>query len=209
MARKKKYDYFEAFEEQAKLVVEEAKLLASVIDEFTSADGIKAVLPQAHEIENNGDMLNHRTYNAIAADFVTPIDREDLISISSSLDDIIDELEATMISFYMMNVHQMHPTCVELARLLIDASHALLAAIREFRNFKKSESFRGAIAKVNDCEEAADFAYMEGMHQLFSEENPEGVHVLKWSRIFNQMEDACDAIEHVGDVLETVLLKES
>lgn len=209
MARKKKYDYFAAFEEQAKAVVEEAELLVEVIENFTTADDIKAVLPKAHEIENNGDQLNHRTYNAIAADFVTPIDREDLIDISSSLDEIIDELEATVILFYMMDIQKIHSSCPIFARYLVDASHALLTAIQEFPNFKKSETFRGAIAKVNDCEEAADNAYTEVIHQLFAEEKDNAVYVLAWSRIFDQMEDCCDAIEHVGDVLETVLLKES
>ena len=50
MARKKKYDYFKTFEEQAKTVIEEAELLVEVIENFSSADDIKAVLPKAHEI---------------------------------------------------------------------------------------------------------------------------------------------------------------
>ena len=116
MARKKKYDYFKTFEEQAKTVIEEAELLVEVIENFSSADDIKAVLPKAHEIENRGDQLNHENYNAVAVDFVTPIDREDLIDISSSLDSIIDQMEETIMEFYMLHIHSMHESCLEFAR---------------------------------------------------------------------------------------------
>ena len=209
MARKKKHDYFAAFEEQAKLIISEAELLVDTIENFTSAEGIKAVLPKAHEIENRGDQLNHENYNAVAADFVTPIDREDLIEISSSLDDIVDELESTLIEFYMLDISKMHEDCLELARYLLEASRALLIAIKDFSNFKKSETFRGAIAKVNDCEEAADEAYLRIMHDMYSKRDADPIEVLVWTRIFDQLEDCCDACEHVADVLETVMVKDS
>ena len=209
MARKKKYDYFKTFEEQAKTVIEEAELLVEVIENFSSADDIKAVLPKAHEIENRGDQPNHENYNAVAVDFVTPIDREDLIDISSSLDSIIDQMEETIMEFYMLHIHSMHESCLEFARYVLEASRALLIAVQDFQNYKKSATFRGAIAKVNDCEEAADEAYLRIMHKMYSADNPDPIYVLVWTRIFDQLEECCDGCEHVADALETVMLKDS
>lgn len=209
MAHKKKYDYFAAFNDQTKIALKEAKMLASVIDGYDNAESLGDVLEKAHEIENEGDEANHKTFAAIAVDFITPFDREEILDISNSLDDIIDQLESTIRLFYMMDVHTVHPGCEDLLECIIDSLEALDIAQEEFADFKKSKKFREAVRKVNNLEEHADDVYMETMRSLFFEESEDPIHVMKWSRIFDKLEDCCDACEHVCDVMESVLLKNS
>ena len=209
MARKKKYNYFEAFGKQAELVVEEAEILVDLIKTYREIDDMGPILAKAHEIETAGDYVNHDTYNAIATDFVTPIDRDDLVDISSSLDNIIDELENTIQLFWIMDVHQMHERCLEfIEEMLLKACCSLREAINELPDYKKSEKFGEAIKAVNDWEEVADQAYMEIMHDLFAGEKNEPLYVVRWVRIFDKLESCCDACEHVSDVMETVVLKD-
>ena len=209
MARKKKYNYFSAFKEQADIALQEAKLLSRMIEDYENAESLTEILAEAHELEHAGDKLNHQTYEAIAIDFITPFDREDIIDISSSLDDIVDQLESTMRLFYMLDVHVVHPSCKGLLDCIIGSLEALQSAQNQFADFKKNKKFRNAAREVNDFEEHADDVYMETMRSLFSEESDDPIHVIKWARIFDKLEDCCDACEHVCDVMESVILKVS
>ncbi len=211
MARKKKYNYFSAFEEQTTIALQEADLLHQVLSEYDKAETLASsdILDRAHEIENEGDKVNHRTYKALATDFITPFDREDIIDISSSLDNIIDQLESTLRLVYMMDVHVVHDSAHALVDCIINSLKALLVLEKEFPNFKKSGKFKHAVEDVNSYEEQADDVYMHSMRHLFANESDDPIHVIKWSRIFDKLEDCCDACEHVCDVMETVILKNS
>ena len=207
MARKDKHDYFAAFQKQAELALEEANLLIQVIEEFTTADAVQDIMPKAHEIENVGDEINHQNFQAIAVDFITPIDRDDVLSISQSLDEVIDEIEDVIQEFYIMNIHFMHHDALELAQLIQKSCEALVAATKEFPNFKKSPAFKQAIIDANSVEEAADALYAKLIRDLHTIDADNPMRVLIWSRIFYKMELCTDVAEHVADVMNSVLLK--
>ena len=80
---KRKYDYFTGFERQVELACIEAKLLTEAIRSFDSSKGFEALLVDAHGIEHEGDEVTHTIFTAIATDFITPIEREDIVSLCS------------------------------------------------------------------------------------------------------------------------------
>ena len=209
MARKKKFIYFDAFNDQFNVALQEADLLVEILDNYVSAESIADILDNAHEIECAGDSIKHKTYEAIAVDFFTPFDREDILDITSSLDDITDELESAVRMLYMLDVHVVHPSCKKLAEYTIECLKALRAASKELPDFKRSKKFRHAMEKDNDFEERADNVYLESMRGLFADESDDPIHVIKWSRIFDKLEDCCDACGHVCDVMGSVVLKNS
>ena len=77
-----KFDYFDSFIEQTEVCLEEADLLLKTVEEFTTAEAVKEICERAHEIEHRGDLINHAIYNSIATDFITPIERDDLLAIA-------------------------------------------------------------------------------------------------------------------------------
>ena len=80
--RHHKYDYFSAFESLSELAVDEADLLIKAIEDFSTADALKETMEKAHAIEHKGDDINHDIFRNVATDFITPIDREDIIEAS-------------------------------------------------------------------------------------------------------------------------------
>lgn len=209
MARKARYDYFKAFENQVDIALAEADLLIEVIENFTTAEAVSELLPRAHELEHQGDQINHDTYTALAVDFITPIDRDDIIQIAQLLDDIIDYIEDVIRMFYVMDVHFMHHDIVAVAHLIKKSCEALKVAMREFKNFKKSATFKRVLVEVNDYEEQADHLYDEMLHKLYTVDADNPMRVIVWSRIFSKMEKCSDACEHVADTMSSVLLKNS
>lgn len=210
MSRKsKKLNYFEAFEKQAFLASEEAALLIDIIENFTTAEAIKDVMPKAHEIENKGDDIGHEIFTAIATDFITPIEREDIISLTQFLDDILDYTEDVIQRFYMYDIESMHPKALEFAKIIKKSCKVLSASMKDFQNFKKSKKFKELVIQINSYEEDADDLYVEIVRELHTTKKDDPLYVLTWMEIFSRMEKVTDACEHAADTMRSIALKNS
>lgn len=207
VGKKQKFDYFEAFERLSVLAVQESELLIETIENFESAEQLKSVMDRAHEIEHSGDLINHDIFQNVATDFITPIDREDIISMAQSLDDIIDYVEDVMQRFYMYDVHFMHKDALDFAHLIRQGCKALNKAMEDFQNFKKSKKFKALIVDINTYEEEADALLMRVIHDLHTVDRDNPMRVLVWSQIFSRLEKCSDSTEHAADVMSTILLK--
>ena len=207
MAKKAKFDYFDAFEEQVDIAAEEADILIEAIENFTSAEDLRETLTKAHEIEHRGDEVNHQIRVNVAADFITPIERADILELAQDLDDVTDMIEGVLQRFYMFDVHFMHPQAIEFARIIRKSLKALRKSMDTFREFKKVKKIRAMVADVNDLEEQADDLYVEAIRQLYTEEAENAVRVEVWSRLFDRLEATVDACETVADTMSTILLK--
>ncbi|MBE6463767.1 MAG: DUF47 family protein [Eggerthellaceae bacterium] len=209
MAKKDKFDYFNAFEQLTHLAVEEADLLIQAIEEYTTPDNLLPHVTKAHELEHRGDVINHEIFTNIATDFITPLEREDLVGITQNLDNVLDYLEDVFQCFYMYDIQFMQEDALDFAKLIKNSCEALDTAMGNFRNFKKNRMYREYIVNVNDYEEEADQLYLQTIRKLFKtyRDKPLVAHV--WADIFNRMEKCSDATEHVADVMSTVYLKNS
>ncbi len=208
MAKKhKEFDYFDAFERQAQYACDEVELLIETITEFKAAEDIKEVMPRAHKIENEADLVSHDIHKAVAHDFITPFDREDIISLAKKLDDITDSVEAVIQRFYMYDVHFMHDDALEFAQAIQESCKALHRAMGDFRNFKRSKEFKHLIVEVNDCEERADDLFVRIIHDLHTKDRENPLRVFVWTNVFNRMESCADACEEAADVMNSIMLK--
>ena len=208
MARQK-YDYFAAFAQQIELAVKEAELLIGIVENFTTADAIEELLPVAHAIESEADDVAHASYEAIAVDFITPFDRDDIVSLTHSMDSVVDRIEAVIQSFYMTNVRFMHDDALAMAKLIKQGCESLQEAMGPFSSFKRKDDFRDAIMRANDAEEEADRVYMKAIRRLHTEDADNPVRLLVWTRIFVSLEACCDAFEHVADLMGSIFTKNS
>ena len=207
MAKKHKYDYFDAYEELSDLAVQEASVLVRAMENFTDAAALRAVLDEAHALEHAGDMINHDIYKHVGNDFMPPFDREDIVALAGALDEILDEIEDVLQYFYMFDIHQIPEDALRFATLIRKSCKAVDAAMEDFRNFKKSKTFKQLIVDVNTYEEEADRLYLKVIRKLHTEDNDNPMRVLVWSQIFDRMEKCCDACEDVADVIESVIMK--
>lgn len=205
--KKKKYDYFDDFKMLSEIAIEEADLLVECIEDFSSAEELKPALERAHDIERAGDDVNHDVLSRVATDFITPIEREDLIDMAESLDDVVDCIESVIQHFYLYDVHFMHHDALDFAKLIKKSCESLDAAMKDFRNFKKSKSFKKLILSVTDNEEEADRLYAEVIRKLYTHDVDNPLRVQVWTQLFHRMENCCDACEHAADTMNSIMLR--
>jgi len=161
---------------------------------------------EMHEIEHAEDVLKHEILKRLAKEFVTPIDREDILGLANELDNVTDKIEDILIRMYMYNVKEVHPVAVQFADVIADCCKALLHAMKEFPNFQKSTVLHQAIVDVNIMEEKGDAIYIDAVRSLYEGES-DPVNILVWSELLDKFEDCCDTCEHVADLLEMIAMK--
>ena len=207
MAKKDKFNYFDAFKKQVEVAAEECDILIEAIETFSHADELEPLLKRAHEIEHQGDLVNHEIRTYVSTDFITPIDREDIVELAQRLDDITDDLEGILQRFYMFNIHFMHPKTIEFAQIIKKSLKALSKSMDSFREFKKVKKIRAMVQDVNDFEETADDLYVEVIRSLYVEESEHPVRIEVWTALFDRLEGAVDACWEAADTMSTIMLK--
>jgi len=205
MANKADRFYFENLMEATDCAGRTADYL---VDCLTSYDPNELIpmLKSMHELEHTGDLKKHEMSKALAKAFVTPVDREDLALISQNVDEVTDRIEEVLQRFYMDNVKAVPPAAVEFAKNIVSCCRLLRDIMQEFANFKKPAKLREMIVELNNIEETCDSIYLDAMHNV-STHSSDIWEILAWRKIYECLEGCADACEHVGDCIETVVMK--
>jgi len=208
VARKSHFDYYSAFERISDYAVQEADMLLDLLTDF-DPELLGEQLPRMHEMENGADLVNHEVFTSIVTEFITPIDREDIIELTQELDNVVDRIEAVLQHIYMLNIRVIDvPEALDMARIIVKSAKALSLALVEFPDYKKSKTIHEHLVNVNTYEEEADAIYLETLHRLYVE-NGDPIRLAAWTELFDRLERSCDSCEHAADVITTIMMKNS
>jgi hypothetical protein len=172
------------------------EMLATDPPVFDKADEIK-------EVEHKCDFLSHEIYQRLHRTFVTPLDREDIHALARSLDDVMDEIDATAGYVRLYKIPSIRFGARELARITTDSCKAVRLAMLGLEDRKGVSEH---LVEINRLENEADRMHLEAVRRLFEEET-DAILVFKWKEILDRLEDATDRCEDVADVIEGVVLK--
>ncbi len=206
MARKDN-NYFHMFISIAEDAINAARQLNDTIKNY-DPNTIEEQMLAMHELEHAADEKKHVMMQHLVAEFITPIEREDIITLSWALDDVMDYIEEIYQLFFMHNVQSMRDEARIFGDLICRSAEALKACFDEFENFRRSQVLRDRLIEVNTIEEIADKLYIDAVRRLHVEElDASKVHT--WSVLFLQLERTIDRIEQVADTIEQVIMKNS
>ena len=183
-----------------------AQFLKETLEQFEK-ESLEEKITEMHDLEQKADAKRHKMTKVLNRAFITPIEREDLVDLSSNLDDITDAVEEVLLQIYMSNVSDIRKDIFPMLDLLLDCIRALEDVLKELKNFKHSKKIEEYIIRVNDLEEQGDKLYMENMHRLHKEQDI--LMILIWREIYGCLENCMDSCEHVADIIETVIMKNS
>lgn len=205
--RKREYDYFETFVRAVKHACQAAELLKETLSHF-DPDTLKEKMDSMHVIEHTADIAKHEMMRELARAFITPIEREDIMQLAQEIDNITDAIEDVLLRTYMFNVLSIREEALEFADVILQCCNALIQTMEEFRHFRKSGTINESIVEINRLEEEGDALYTRAVRRLYlSGRDPIALSV--WREIFDRMEKCCDACEHVANVVESVMMKNS
>ena len=208
MRKQRTNEYFEGFVSGMESACKAAEYLENLVEHF---DPIRLAeqIDEIHAIEHEADINKHKLMQKLAKEFITPIEREDIILLLQQIDNVTDFIEDVVRKMFMYNTMSMRTEALEFAAIIKQCCYESRDALKELPGFQKSsERLAQAIIKVNDFEEQGDRLYCAAMRRLYCE-NAESLERITWTKLFDWMEACCDACEDVMESVELVVMKNS
>ena len=194
--------FFDLFEKAATNLLEAARLLVQTMERF---DGVVENARRMERLEHEGDQLIHEIMARLHRTFLTPFDREDIHQLASSIDDVLDFIEATTERFVLYKITTVTPFAKELSQVIVkqvEEIHRVMPQLRRLRH----EDLMPHCIEINRLENHGDRLLRDAVVALFdSQANP--IEVMKWRELYDLLETAIDKCEDVAVVVEGIFLK--
>jgi predicted phosphate transport protein (TIGR00153 family) len=180
---------------------------AGLLKELLGADPAdrKSIAEKMREAEHDGDEATHAIMRELNESFITPFDREDIYRLASSLDDVMDAMEAAVDLVVLYQIGELPPEVADQVDVLERAAELTAEAMPRLRSMKDLSEFW---IELNRLENQADQVYRRLLARLFNGEY-DTLTVMKLKEVVDQLEAAADAYEHVANTVETIADKES
>ena len=151
MSKKQDAYYFDNFAACAECGCRAAHLLKNILTDFRPEE-ISDRLDEIHEIERSADEQRHELTDKLTKAFITPIEREDIMTLSHHIDEVTDKLEEVLIRIYINNVKVIRPEALRMLDTVIECCDELKKLLDEFSDFKRSEKLKPIIIRINSLE---------------------------------------------------------
>ena len=192
--------FFEMFAELSRNITEGARLLQDILQHSREAD---SRVQQLQEIEHRADDITHSIITKLNQSFITPFDREDIHRLASSLDDVLDFVNAAAVRLNMYRIVDPPPASAELAGLIVQQSEELARGVSLLQN---NQNVLAHCVEVNRLENEADRVSRRAIAELFEREK-DPIQLIKIKELYEVLENATDKAEDAANVLEGVALK--
>jgi predicted phosphate transport protein (TIGR00153 family) len=153
--------------------------------------------------ERNGDEVTHRLFERLRQTFITPFDPEDIQSLASALDDVLDSVEDATFRIVAYRIDPIPAPAVELGEMIANSCQALARALRALQ---EKRSVMEDCIEVNRLEEQADAVERTMLADLFSS-GIDAVSLIKLKDLYELLESTTDRCEDVADVIQNIAVK--
>lgn len=118
MIKKKKYNYFQAYQLMTECAYQAAFELMKMMKDY-QPNAIDVHLQKMHRIEHEADLRRHEIMTVLAKDSRPPMDREDIVALSNALDDMVDMVEDVSIGLYIYNVKEVQEAAMAYGKVIV------------------------------------------------------------------------------------------
>ena len=179
-------------------------MLKEILTSF-EPETLREKMQELHELEHKGDVRKHEMMEVLVKEFITPIERDDIVNLIHNIDNVTDAIDDTLINIYTNNIISIRGDALSFADLLVTCCDNLHMLIGEFKNFKKSKNLHDYIIKMNSLEEEGDKLFITALRELHTT-CADPLEVIAWREVYKGFEKVCDACEHVADIIEIIVI---
>lgn len=194
--------FFELLTDLAHKLEIGADLLAQVLADDADREAIATSLAEA---ETEADQITHSIIKQVNQTFITPIDREDIYSLATGLDDVMDRMDEAADLILLYEVEGLPKEFAKQVAVLQRCAELTAAAMPRLGTRKDLADYW---TEINRLESAGDKQYRRILAKLF-DGRYEPLEVIKLKDIISAMESAIDGFEVVAHTVEQIVVKES
>jgi uncharacterized protein len=194
--------FFTLFENLTATTEKMSEVFVSCINE-KNMDNRSDMIKQIEDLEHVNDEFTHQIFIELGKNFITPLDREDIHALATSIDDISDYINGAARLLNTYNIKELPISAYDMATCIHRGVKELKVAVNGLRNLR---AIVDSCIKINSIENEADYIFEKAMSDLFENEK-DVVKILKLKDLYNNMEMSTDKCEDAANVIESIIVK--
>ena len=195
--------FFTLFADQVTIISEASQILVDAAKAGNSH--LIAAADRIMALEQKGDEIIHEIFTRLNQTFITPLDPEDIQSLSSRLDDVLDGIEDSVHRMVSYKLDPIPPAAIRLCEIVNACSASLTKAINSLNSDKKLLEH---CIEINRLEDEADQVVRVAIAELFDKEK-DPIQLIKQKEVLEFLEQTTDYAEDVADALQNIVVKNS
>jgi uncharacterized protein len=199
----KEEKFFALFLDQVRYISEAAVLLEAGVEAGNAH--LEKAAEQIGVLERKADEVIHDVFRRLNQTFITPLDPEDIHSLSTHLDDVIDSIEEAVHRMVIYDIEPIPPVVLEVSRNIVASAKSLEAA---FAALNSNKNVIDHCIEINRIESVTDDLVRAAVKDLFANEK-DPIRIMKLKEIYELLEQTTDFCEDVADALQNVVVKNS
>jgi predicted phosphate transport protein (TIGR00153 family) len=203
-ANRQNSTYFDVLEAQARHANEAAVVFSRFAGDFRE---IGTHVKTLEQIEHDADQLTHKFVNTVNTQFITPLDKEDLHSLTDQLDDITDAIEAAGARVALYRLPSPRPDLARIVEMLVSITARVESMIAQLRSGFRTAELSEVIADIHSIESKSDKAFRKAVLTLFDDESIDARLLIKWKEVYERMEKAINRCEKLAGFVESLMAK--
>jgi predicted phosphate transport protein (TIGR00153 family) len=194
------FDYFNEHAGHAVLAAIELKaLLADLSD-------LEARRRNIERHEKQADQITHHTMQLLHQTFITPLDRDEIHQLITTMDDVLDLMEDIAQCLFLYDVRAVTPEAQRLADICVACTEKVRDAVAKLESMDNADAILKVCAEIDRLETDADYVMRSAMAKLFREE-PDAKEIIKHKEIYQLLESVTDKCEDVANLIEGIVLE--
>lgn len=195
--------FFGLFGQHIRILCQSSALLVTGLK--AGYEGVCDISKEMEVLERSGDEVIHLIFQRLQTTFITPFDPEDIQTLATSLDNVLDSIEDATFRIVAYRLDPIPPAALRLGEMIDECCQALARAFGALRDRKP---VMDDCIEVNRLENEADAVERTLMAKLFSSAI-DPVTLIKEKELFEILENTTDLCEDVADVVQNVAVKNS
>ncbi len=201
--------FFELFNAHAEQVVLGSEALVALLSVRNDSDEDAATQCKAIDvIEHRADEITHETMRQLHKSFITPLDREEIHQLITSLDNILDLIQDVAHTVTLYNVRHITTEAINLSEITRSCCERVRTAVTLLPSMDNGPEILKVCHEIDQLESAADREMRGAMSRLFREE-PDVRELIKFKAIYELLETITDRCEDVANIIEGIVLENS
>ncbi len=194
------FDYFNEHAGHAVLAAAELKAL------LADLSGLEARRRNIERHEKQADQITHQAMQLLHQTFITPLDRDEIHQLITTMDDVLDLMEDIAQCLFLYDVRAVTPEAQRLAEICVACTEKMRDAVARLESMDNTDAILKLCAEIDRLETDADYVMRSAMAKLFREE-PDAKEIIKQKEIYQLLESVTDKCEDVANLIEGIVLE--
>jgi predicted phosphate transport protein (TIGR00153 family) len=199
--------FHELLEKDTQNLVKAAELFLEIA-RSTKLEDRRVKLVELKALEHEGDDITRQVFEALNSSFITPLDREDIRSVTVDLDDILDYLEGIARYLVIFEIDEAPEPLTRFAEILVEMTREIDSVTRLIWDLGNERKVRESMVRISELENQGDDLYITVIAGMFREGSQvDPIFAMKWKEIYQNLEDACDSCKDFTHIVGNVVIK--